>query len=558
MTTKIVELFIQDMEDESGIEAISLVGRPAHDETWLAFTHDEGIQPSYKICDDTFCEQHPLLNTIGEPYTTLLEDGWEIIKVEHMTPENVLKMSEERFTRSNPNQDSIFDKDKFRVRFKYVGPRDSRNRKFCADMLAANRVYTIEDIDALSDSVANPEFGFYEIFAWRGSYNCRHQWVRLIYKKQGSIINSGDSSKGLIREEGLGPRVQRDTRNEATKRVGETGRLADGSPASATQVARDREPRVGRSFADDVMENPCWEGYEPYGTKILDGKEVPNCVPEKEAMKMMREEFRSYNDYPESAKNNACKALKWKEEHGDEVKGMTQVGWTRANQLCKGENISEETIARMSAFQRHRENSEVAAENKSTPWKDAGHVAWLGWGGTSGVEWAETKLKSIRKEKMGKERMMFYDEDKQVLIGAAMVPNKMIHRYDALGNLYYVFFSKQTIKKMADKFLRQKRTDETSIEHNGIKLGADKVYITESWVSEDPIKDKSASYGFNLPAGTWYVSMKVEDPKIWKLIKSKMLTGFSVEGLFAEKSIFSKDTEIINTIKDILKSIKDE
>ena len=111
---------------------------------------------------------------------------------------------------------------------------------------------------------------------------------------------------------------------------------------------------------------------------------------------------------------------------------------------------------------------------------------------------------------------------------------------------------------MADKFLRQKRTDETSIEHNGIKLGSDKVYITESWVSEDPIKDKSASYGFNLPAGTWYVSMKVEDPKIWKMIKSKMLTGFSVEGLFAEKSIFSKDTEIINTIKDILKSIKDE
>ena len=47
MTTKIVELFIQDMEDESGIEAISLVGRPAHDETWLAFTHDEGVQPAY-------------------------------------------------------------------------------------------------------------------------------------------------------------------------------------------------------------------------------------------------------------------------------------------------------------------------------------------------------------------------------------------------------------------------------------------------------------------------------------------------------------------------------
>jgi hypothetical protein len=96
---------------------------------------------------------------------------------------------------------------------------------------------------------------------------------------------------------------------------------------------------------------------------------------------------------------------------------------------------------------------------------------------------------------------------------------------------------------MADKFLRQKRTDETNIEHDGKKLGSDKVYVTESWVSEDPIKDKSNKYGFELPAGTWFVSMKVEDPSIWKMIKDNVLTGFSVEGLFAEKSVFSKSTK---------------
>lgn len=107
----------------------------------------------------------------------------------------------------------------------------------------------------------------------------------------------------------------------------------------------------------------------------------------------------SYNDYPESAKNNACKVLKWRDEHGDEVSGMTNIGWIRANQLCKGENISEETIARMSSFARHRENSEVAEEFKSTPWKDKGHVAWLGWGGTTGIEWAQSKLESIRNER---------------------------------------------------------------------------------------------------------------------------------------------------------------
>ena len=108
----------------------------------------------------------------------------------------------------------------------------------------------------------------------------------------------------------------------------------------------------------------------------------------------------TYNDYPKSAQNNACKVLRWIEEHGrDEVKGMTRTGLARANQLCKGENISEETIARMAAFERHRKNAEINPEFKATPWKDKGYVAWLGWGGSSGVKWAQRKLKSIRNEK---------------------------------------------------------------------------------------------------------------------------------------------------------------
>lgn len=110
---------------------------------------------------------------------------------------------------------------------------------------------------------------------------------------------------------------------------------------------------------------------------------------------LMGVELETYNDYPEAAKNNAKKVLEWREKHGNEVKGMTRVGWTRANQLAKGQNISRSTIARMASFKRHEKNAEVSAENKSTPWKDAGRVAWLGWGGASGVNWAINKLKSI-------------------------------------------------------------------------------------------------------------------------------------------------------------------
>ena len=107
----------------------------------------------------------------------------------------------------------------------------------------------------------------------------------------------------------------------------------------------------------------------------------------------------TYNDYPASASNNAKKVLEWKKKYGDEVKGMTPVGWARAKQLSSKSKLSYETIARMAAFNRHRKNAEIDPKYKDTPWKDRGYVAWLGWGGTSGVNWAIKKAESIRNKK---------------------------------------------------------------------------------------------------------------------------------------------------------------
>ena len=91
---------------------------------------------------------------------------------------------------------------------------------------------------------------------------------------------------------------------------------------------------------------------------------------------------------PAGAKGNARKVLEWKKKHGSEVKGMTPVGWARARQLANQSEIPLSTVKRMAAFNRHRKNAVVAPEFKSTPWKDRGYVAWLGWGGDSGVNWA--------------------------------------------------------------------------------------------------------------------------------------------------------------------------
>ena len=48
------------------------------------------------------------------------------------------------------------------------------------------------------------------------------------------------------------------------------------------------------------------------------------------------------------------------------MSGMELTGLQRANSLCSGEKISEETIARMAAFERHRKNSVIAPEFEGT------------------------------------------------------------------------------------------------------------------------------------------------------------------------------------------------
>jgi hypothetical protein len=357
--------------------------------------------------------------------------------------------------------------------------------------------------------------------------------MRLVYKKEGRIVNNANSTKDLEDTQKLGPNVQPDTRTETTIN----------SPNPSKQW-RPGVARNGNLFAESKgLEDACWEGYEPIGLKP-DGS--PNCVP----IKMTEDDFaESINDYPEGVKNAAKKAVDWAEKNGWGSCG-TAVGKQRASQLAKGEPISVDTLKRMYSYlSRHKGDLKSSKEYKGS----CGKLMYDAWGGEAGLTYSERKLKQLEKQKM----VFAFDDEKRILVGAAMVPNKMIHRYDGQGNLYYVFFSKASIKMMADKFLKDKRTDETSVEHDGVKLGRDKVYITESWVSDDPVYDKSHFYGFDLPAGTWFVAMKVKDDNVWKMIKQKALTGFSVEGLFAEKSVFSKEDKQINQIRKLITEIKD-
>ena len=100
----------------------------------------------------------------------------------------------------------------------------------------------------------------------------------------------------------------------------------------------------------------------------------------------------SYTDYPDSASNNAKRALEWAEKNGWGSCG-TDVGKRRANQLAKKEGISRDTISRMASFKRHQQNKDV-------PYSEGcGGLMWDAWGGTSGIEWAINKLEKLDEKK---------------------------------------------------------------------------------------------------------------------------------------------------------------
>ncbi len=125
------------------------------------------------------------------------------------------------------------------------------------------------------------------------------------------------------------------------------------------------------------------------------------------------------------------------------------------------------------------------------------------------------------------------DEAKHLVMGAAMIPNKQIYRKDG-DEEFFVFFTEPTIRQIAEKFFLDGKINSTTFEHMDTLNG---VTVVESWIVEDPIKDKSAVYGFSYPVGSWVISMKINNPEIWSRIQNQEIRGFSVEGVFANQLI---------------------
>lgn len=445
MTPKIIELLIEDNDEQAGLDGIALVNMPAHEAAFEYFSLDKDTEETcshYVLSDEQIPQVLQMFHAFGEPQGFLETEGFKITKVKRMGKKEFAILAD-------PNGPSSQDTPDVKFRYKYVGPQDDKNRTFCAEMMRANRVFRIEDIDEMSRLDVNsvgPDG--YSIFEWRGSYNCRHRWVQLMYEQDTTIVNKASVRKGLLEEDDVpGP----DTLTTSAREAGYA-------------------PRVGFS-----TENPNVSSLSPY---------VDQVTKDVERKPVLTDDL--------GVKCEEC-GWEWNYKDGGEKPYMCN--------KCGYDNLPTQMSSTETTFS-------------------------------------------------------VFNAEQRLVVGPAMIPDKMIiRRNEITGEIYYVYFSPETIKKLQQKFMKEKLLDKTNLEH-GRKFLKD-VDVVESWIVEDPERDKQQVFGMDYPAGTWMIIMKVTDDDTWEKVKDGKLKGFSVQGYFLEKAKFNHiNNDLIEEIKSILKQVK--
>jgi len=494
---KVFELKIEEDDDISGIDSISLVDEPAIEINWMYFNKVK--QQEFHIPDGEDNKYLEKLAAVAENEQDLFDDGWVVSKI---TP-----IGKEGFAVSatQPNEPSVEDETEYKVRYKYVLNPEAQapaiiptTRDFCRELIQKNYVWRLEDMEAQLNDEGDPAI------VWRGGYNCRHIWARIEYTKDATIINKASVNKGKI-----DPQAPLDTRilgmNQPDTRV----------PANPS-FSKEEFERVSIDYDDTLATQ---RGKDLARKLLLEGKDLVVVTRRRDSE--MADVRRVAKEVGIDKVYNTNGRLKWSK--------LKELG-----------------------IQRHIDNSmeEIDAIKKNAPLiktqKFDYDVSTIGGYEDPGVK------------KKKKEKKFAADEEKRLIVGPAMVPDLRIFRKTKDGDPYEVYFTAETIKMIAEKYMKNQYTRNNDLMHDGTAVKD--VYVVESWIKED-MEDKSNKYGYSdLPIGTWFVAMKVaktpEGDKVWEMVKSGELAGYSVSGYFEEVAAFCREEMFLQKVVEVLKKYK--
>lgn len=154
----------------------------------------------------------------------------------------------------------------------------------------------------------------------------------------------------------------------------------------------------------------------------------------------------------------------------------------------------------------------------------------------------ESDFVALAKEDEEKQQVFLESNEKHMVYGAALIPDKDIYRNNGEQE-FYINFTKESIERMSQDFMKEYRQYEVKTDHDGI---ANEVCVVESWLVSDSYKDKSNALGINVPEGTWMVGMKVNNIETWERIKAGELKGFSVESMISLEEFSKQNNDNMN------------
>jgi hypothetical protein len=422
MERKIIDLEIIEDLDQSGVDAIALVDEPAIGKYWMYFRSEEFVEPSSGESENDFISRCvPVLMGEGKTQDQALGACYGMWKqrfdIDTSSLPPYVHQTDEEIIEKDPQMQFSEELDVFGYRTKHFFMCPAATAQFK---------------QLIVDSAQNDDYGMVRAAARAADG---------IFAIEHNAINNDFASAADLKEAMVLLEDFNDVMKEIEKRNGKTYDTAymEQHIVKIHSYLNKGLPEVNEDKVNMDLDEACWPGYEAIGTKMLNGKKVPNCVP-VEASKI---------------------------------------------------------------------------------------------------------------------RGMFASEEEKIIVAPVAIPDIEIFRQGEDNEPYYVRFSKETIAKMAEKFMKELRNKDTNIQHvDDLDAGS---YVFESWIIEDAETDKAnTKYGLDVPNGAWIVKMRVENKNTWNKIKAGELKGLSLQGNFIsqeEAQQYKEDKKKIENLISILNEI---
>lgn len=155
-------------------------------------------------------------------------------------------------------------------------------------------------------------------------------------------------------------------------------------------------------------------------------------------------------------------------------------------------------------------------------------------------------------------RYEIQDEDRHLVRGVIMRADFPIYRYSKETGEYYIMYSPETIREMAEKYLVEGRQNDVNLQHES-GSDVDGVHLVQFFIKDTAAGVSPAGFE-DIEDGSLFGEFHIENEDVWKGVKDGTYKGFSLEGIFgveAVHEVISTEKMAINQQKTIMAKVMD-